>query len=189
MPNLFSYVAQHGHHKYDRYFPFYDDCLRDLREHPDLRLLEIGCSADSLKMWRDCFDLWEVTGLDECPRGPTNQDDLAYIPDVVYVEGSQTDLALLDRLGAFDVVIDDASHRPDDQVITFDFLFPRMNSGGWYFIEDLHTSFWPDYGEGSTLEFAQEIIDDIHAPWAHEQRAWPIAELRIIDSLLGVRRE
>lgn len=37
---------------------------------------------------------------------------------------------------ALDLVIDDASHRYDETVASFEVLFPRLRPGGWFVIED-----------------------------------------------------
>lgn len=184
-----EYVAEHGHDKYDRYFPVYDDTFG--RWEHAFRLLEIGCSERSLETWRDCFPLAEITGLDLNPGGATNQEDLAGVSGVTYVEGDQRDVDLLRRLGAYDVVVDDGGHIPVDQILTFTTLFPLMPSGGWYFIEDLHTSYYGGgYGPESAVDFLKELLDDMHSAQMQPPRTpnWPVAELRLIDSLVAIRR-
>jgi hypothetical protein len=176
-----------GHHKYDRYFGVYDEVLGERADKP-LRLLEIGVSADSLTMWRSCFPAAEVLGLDLSLGGPMNQDDLANVPGTTFVHGDQADRELLMGLGSFDVIIDDGGHRPEQQVDSFEVLFPRMNAGGWYFIEDLHTSWCEGYGPGNMLDFCDELVDDLHARWQGREPRLAISEIRVIDSLLAVRR-
>lgn len=48
-----------------------------------------------------------------------------------------------------DLVIDDASHRLDETRASFNALFPRVNAGGWYVIED-----W------AILETLRDYLDD-----------------------------
>jgi hypothetical protein len=43
--------------------------------------------------------------------------------------------------GKFDVIIDDGGHRSDMILNTVTTLWPEINPGGWYFIEDLEISF------------------------------------------------
>lgn len=180
---LTDHVAEYGHSKYDWYFPFFDECL--LWVDVD-RLLEIGCSSRSLRTWAMAFPMAEIVGLDLSPRGPTNTDDLT-TAGVNFILGDQTDMALLESLGAFDVVVDDGSHVPADQMLSFLTLFPRMNSGGWYFIEDLHTSYAVEY-EGTIFPFLQGLLDDLHARYRGVDRRWPVAEIRFVDSLVAIRR-
>jgi hypothetical protein len=47
------------------------------------------------------------------------------------------------------VVIDDGSHIGGDICTSFDALWPHLQPGGWYVVEDLATSYVPDYGGGT----------------------------------------
>jgi 8-demethyl-8-alpha-L-rhamnosyltetracenomycin-C 2'-O-methyltransferase len=77
--------------------------------------------------------------------------------------------------GEFDVVIDDGGHRMDQQLVSFKTLFPHVKSGGLYIIEDLHTSYWPNWGGSEsiadqkashdstlTIRFLQSLVDDVN---------------------------
>ncbi len=46
----------------------------------------------------------------------------------------------------FDIIIDDGGHNTIAQQTTFGILFPCLKSGGYYIIEDLHTSVWGGWG-------------------------------------------
>lgn len=41
-----------------------------------------------------------------------------------------------------DIIIDDGSHIPEHQILTFNVLFPKLEKGGVYIIEDIETSYW-----------------------------------------------
>ena len=43
----------------------------------------------------------------------------------------------LNKLPKFDIIIDDANHNPKPQFQNFLNLFPRLNKGGTYVIEDI----------------------------------------------------
>jgi hypothetical protein len=45
--------------------------------------------------------------------------------------------------GKFDFIIDDGSHRNQDILKSFNFLFPKLNEGWVYIVEDTQTSYWP----------------------------------------------
>ena len=62
-------------------------------------------------------------------------------------QSSDDDLAgVVDALGGrLDVVIDDGSHVGEHQWTSFRALFPAVAPGGWYVLEDLWTSYWPDF--------------------------------------------
>lgn len=188
---LSEHVAEYGHSKYDWYFPFYDEVL--FGGAWIKRLLEIGCSSRSLKTWQACFPHAEIVGLDLSPRGPTNTDDLPGIGEITFVQGDQTDVELLLSLGAFDVIVDDGGHQMSQQKISWMTLFPRMPSGGWYFIEDLHTSYCSGYQDTkpTMVDLIKEMLDDLHARYWEppRERRWPIAEIRLVDSLIAMRRQ
>lgn len=194
MPSLTSYAAEHGHAKYDWYFPFFDDALRDVEI---TRLLEIGNSAGSLKTWLDCFPEAEIVGLDVDDHGPSGLDDhhamAAAFDRLTFVQGDQANLIVLNALGSFDVIVDDGGHHSYQQIASFQNLFPRMRSGGWYFIEDLHCSYVEGYQDDgpTTIGFLKTLFDDVNARYfpSPRQQLWPIAEVRFADSIVGMRRQ
>ena len=50
------------------------------------------------------------------------------------------------RGSAFDVILDDGSHKVDEQLATLAALFPLVRPGGFYVIEDLGSSWNRHYG-------------------------------------------
>lgn len=151
----------------------------------------------SLQAWLDCFPDAEITGLDINALGPTGQDDhnamAAANERLTFIQGDQADVHVLSRLGSFDVVIDDGGHHSYQQISTFSNLFPKMPSGGWYFIEDLHCSYVELYQDDgpTTIGFLKALIDDLHARYspAQAKQQWPVAEIRMVDSLVAMRRQ
>jgi hypothetical protein len=102
----------------------------------------------SLKMWYDYFPEAKIYGIDinECAylendRIKTFVADQARVKDLdAFVESTEgTD---------FDIIIDDGSHRPDHQQISFSYFFRKLKSGGIYFIEDLLSNGVGDRPEG-----------------------------------------
>jgi hypothetical protein len=155
-----------GGHRYTR---FYEAYLEDYRDR-DFSLVEIGLGVKgdrwdakivqgrntggaSVKMWREYFRRARIYGLDvnEC----TYLDDertRTFVAD----QGNVEDLAkFVSAVPSFDVVIDDGSHRPDHQQISLDHLFPRLSSGGLYFIEDLLDN---GLGDGRTGRLASDRV-------------------------------
>src|SRR5690606_8535669 len=99
-------------------------------------LLEIGVmDGASLRMWRDFYPDAEIVGVDNL-RTPE-------VDGVTVLKGDATDWDLLKTLGTFDVIVDDGSHMTADQQRTFEWMYPALNPGGWYILEDLHTSYTP----------------------------------------------
>lgn len=143
-------VTDHAYHyAYTRY-------LSHVR-FTDLRMLEIGLGCDmgygpgaSLKLWhaflpcakisfveydRDCSVKWKDSVEKEAGGK-------------LYI-GSQDDPALLGEIvadakaeGGFDMIVDDGSHIPQEQMSTLRALWPAIKPGGIYVIEDLHDHYF-----------------------------------------------
>lgn len=176
MDTLTALGEQHGTDKANShlYTPEYHRRFADLQNEP-VRLLEIGVGGyddpneggKSLRMWRDYFPNGTIVGLDIQPKAL----DLG---ERVHVEqGSATDNRVLHRLGKtygpFDIIVDDGSHRCDDIVKAWSLLWDRyLTPDGWYVIEDLQTSYWPEYGGSSvrtgdtTIGWVMGLINHMH---------------------------
>jgi len=54
------------------------------------------------------------------------------------------------------------------QITSFQTLFPALRSGGVYVVEDLCTSYWPQYQggppdtEGTMISFLKHLLDDLN---------------------------
>jgi hypothetical protein len=63
--------------------------------------------------------------------------------------------------------MDDGGHTMEQQIASIESLFPSLNEGGVYLVEDCHTSYWKEYGggrrhKGTFIEWVKERIDDLH---------------------------
>ncbi len=182
-------AIQHGTDKFGQhlYTPIYHKLFRHLREEP-IRVLEIGIGwpqlsilgGASLRMWRDYFPFATLVGLDVQPK---NLPDLG--PRVTVIQGSQTDAALLRRMhdehGPFDIVIDDGSHVVTDVLTSFETLYPLLQDGALYAIEDTQTAFWPEFGGNAAardtiMSKMHEIVLSMHAPEARAAKQAPAHE-------------
>lgn len=119
------------------YTTYYQEIL-ELRRTSIKGLLELGVlKGSSLKTWSEWLPNARICGID---RNPHAQGD--YGRNISVVIGSQTSRSCLDEaLAVFgstgpDIIIDDASHINKFSIATFEYLFPRLNAGGIYFIED-----------------------------------------------------
>jgi len=135
--NITELFIESGSSKYRlRYDLAYQFICKHLKPKP--RILEIGIlHGKSIELWRKCFgkDAY-IAALDINPKCI----EKAKSANKVYV-GGQTDVTLLHKIvaeadGYFDLIIDDASHVPQDQLITFQTLWPKINDWGVYAIED-----------------------------------------------------
>ena len=174
-------------HKWHHYIPLYDRYFCQYRDQP-IKFLEIGVAeGGSLQMWRRYFGQDAVIfGIDIDPACEkfNNLDGQVRI-------GSQVDeqflLDVIGEMGGVDIVLDDGSHHMQDIKTSFDYLYPTLNVGGTYIIEDLHTSYWQRYGGGygvknNFFNFIRDSIDDMHR-WYHENA---IKNSAIAESCSGV---
>jgi predicted O-methyltransferase YrrM len=120
---------------------FYKRLLFAMDEEPR-SILEIGVKGGgSTALWKALFPSATVVGMDiEIRRWLSAPSE----DGVIYVEGDQSDSTKLAEIardyGPFSVVIDDGSHRIDHQFTTMRCLLPHVRPGGFYVVEDIHTS-------------------------------------------------
>jgi hypothetical protein len=119
-------------------------------------------------MWHSYFNgratIYAIDINPECKKFETD--------NVKIFTGSQEDPAFLKNVKStipqIDVLIDDGGHTMKQQIITFNNLFDHVTENGIYICEDLHTSYWKNYGGGyknkrSFIEFSKHLIDKLHA--------------------------
>ncbi len=149
--------------KCHNYTAVYEQMFAAMCDEP-LKILEIGIGTGaSLQMWLEYFPNAEIHGID------LTLEHLQEINNkrVTYHIGNQTDKDFLDRIGIdFDIVIDDGSHRVEDQIFTFKHLWP--NTRLVYVVEDVYTSYLTRYGggyrrTGTAVEFFKDLVDDVNA--------------------------
>ena len=146
-----AFASVDAWNKVESYFEVYDRYLAPLRGQP-VKMLEIGVDrGGSIAGWKKYFGERELdyTGIDinpDCNRFARK--------GVKIVIGDQMDVKLLAevaRAGPYDIVIDDGGHVTGQQIVSFEQLFPAVRDGGFYVIEDTHTSFWPSYLSNFTI--------------------------------------
>jgi hypothetical protein len=151
------------HHYTKRYAQYFDP----LRDQP-LKILEIGIqNGYSLKTWKEYFPSAHIYGIDIVDCSHMDEERITTI------KGSQNDLFFLkeivEKYGPFDIIIDDGSHYSTDMKISFDFLFPTLQPGGLYVVEDLHCVYWPEFSDGghAFMNRLKELTDSVngHGKW------------------------
>ena len=128
--------AERGH-DYLRKYEFF---LRPLREEA-FTLLELGVfQGASLKTWEEYFPKAEIIGVD-CEAAAA----LHAGGRVSVILGDLNRPGFLESLPGLNprVVIDDASHTWQDQLLALFVIYPALMSGAIYIVEDIHTSFPP----------------------------------------------
>lgn len=187
--------------KMDHYLDVYDGLMGPWMGKP-VRFLEIGVyKGGSLRMWRDFFSpKATLTFLDIDPACKALE-----IPGTEIRIGDQTDVDFLRRTaadrGQFDIIVDDGGHKMDQQITSFRTLWPLLNDGGIYIVEDVHTSYWPGFGGGlrapdSFIEFAKDLIDRMHSWYTEDDAGFPLhpmarelASVAFHDSLVVFRKQ
>lgn len=162
-------------HKWTHYFDIYDRYFSRFRG-TDVHILEIGVSyGGSLQMWRDYFGPdARIFGVDVNPDCKQLEEEQVRI-----FIGDQNDRSFLGQLRAeiprIDILLDDGGHTMTQQINTFEELFPAIEENGVYLCEDLHTSYWKDFGggyrrRGTFIEYAKSFVDQLNAWHSREAR-------------------
>jgi hypothetical protein len=60
-----------------------------------------------------------------------------------------------------DILIDDGGHTMKQQIVTFEVLFDHVKQDGVYLVEDLHPSYWKEFG-GGYKRYVHRIQQRLH---------------------------
>lgn len=125
-----------------RYIPEYERIVFSTLPET-AKILEIGVlGGESVRLLSDRFPKGQIVGADIQKPSSTwpVRENITYKE----VDQSKKDsvLDLLMSCGYVDLIIDDGSHIPEHQAMTFKDGLCYINKGGWYIIEDVHSSFW-----------------------------------------------
>ena len=134
-------------------YELYDHYFAALRDRP-LALLELGVAAgESLKTFGTYFEHGTIVGVDIEDPGI----DLSSYPNVRVEVCDQRNAARLAEVctthapNGFDIIIDDASHFGISSLMSYNALFPFLNAGGLYLVEDWATGYWTDWPDGENF--------------------------------------
>ena len=126
-----------------------------------------------LKLWSEYFPAATLYGLDinpcidlNLPRASSYGINVGDPGELLKFLAAAPDLV-------FDVIMDDGSHRPEDQQVALSLLFPRLRSGGLYFIEDLMNN---GLGDRHTGHHASSAVKNTRAVLRQWQSAGTFAE-------------
>jgi hypothetical protein len=124
--------------KWSHYAPIYDRHFAKFVGRK-INVLEIGIGhGGSLQIWKTYFGskamIWGIDIDERC---------MEYGEDQIYIlHGDQSNAEFWQNFNAmqnaWDIVIDDGSHDPFHQALSFKSLWPYMNPGGIFLIEDCH---------------------------------------------------
>jgi hypothetical protein len=183
--------------KYEHYLDIYHHYFVGIRHDP-ISILEIGVEkGGSLSMWDRYFTHPHTTivGIDILPGCKVHEKGK------IKVEiGDQSDPGFLGNVvgkhGRFDIIIDDASHKVADHILTFDHLFlDALKPKGMYFIEDTQTCYAVPPNEKTIIHKLKDIIDyvtsDLHGSQdsANFKYKLNVDSIHFYNSLLFIKKD
>jgi hypothetical protein len=204
---------RHGYHRH------YEDWLRPHKNKAGLDLLEIGTKdGKSLVSWMLYFD--DVRHVDAMRYGEGGMWDCEKAKHDVRVdcdkinifEGDQSKKADIGKMTAarpegWDIIVDDGSHVPSHNILSFKLLWNSIKPGGIYVVEDIETS-WMEgkcYGyeihgglykpaPANAVTFFKDLVDVVNRKHFLEPSYTlipgdeDIAEIVFGDGLLMIRK-
>jgi hypothetical protein len=187
-------------HKWKHYFEIYDRHFSRYRG-TDVHIVEVGVyQGGSLQMWKQYFGPnSKIFGIDINPHCKKLEEE-----QIEIFIGDQEDRrflkSLAERIPRIDILIDDGGHTMKQQINTFEELFSYIDKNGVYLAEDLHTSYWLEYGggykkRGTFIEYSKNFIDYINAWHSTQTRRLSVTEftrsahsLHYYDSILVIEK-
>ena len=174
--------------KWSQYFDVYDRHFSQYRGK-EIVLLEIGTfHGGSLQMWKSYFgDKAKIYGMDINPNCKEVEEE-----NIEIFIGSQSDRNFLrkvkSKIPPIDILIDDGGHTMLQQIVSFEELFDYVKPEGVYLCEDIHTSYWMDWGggykrKGTFIEYSKNFIDRINAYNSRQKSFQPDDFTRSVNSL------
>lgn len=180
------------------YGPMYAEYLDALRLQGEVNMMEIGLKfGGSVEVWTEFFESGRVFGMDLFVFGKERMK-LPPTSRIKVFEGDQANVTFLNEVkskiraevGELDFIVDDGGHTMEQQKTSFTHLMSLVKPGGFYFIEDLQTSYYDDcprhcYGggepgkEGTTIELIKSFIDVLNADYY--KKGGPSTEVGIGD--------
>lgn len=130
------------------YTELYERLLFDRKDDP-IKIFEIGIAeGGSLAMWQRYFPNARIFAVDILDKSQFNN---ARVTTLIADQANRHQLgAAIAASGSdIDVLIDDGGHTMEQQQVSLGFLFRHVRPGGYYIIEDVHTSLpalWKGYG-------------------------------------------
>jgi capsular polysaccharide biosynthesis protein len=168
------------------YLAVYDATFAHLRDKP-IQLVEIGVhKGSSLRMWEEYFPRARLFGIDISPDCQQYTTERATV-----LIGDQSKPQFLDQLARKlwpTILIDDGSHVWRHQIETLQTLLPMVRPGGFFVVEDIHTSFGEDYAKVYGRDRSTETAFDYLQRIASEVTAGPRAG-DISDDFIGYCRQ
>jgi hypothetical protein len=186
--------------KWKHYFEIYDRHFSRFRGTAP-HIVEFGVAeGGSLRMWKQYFGPdARIFGVDINPHCKKLEEE-----QIEIFIGDQEDRGFLrslrQEIPRIDILIDDGGHTMEQQINTYEELFFQIDENGVYLCEDLHTSYWPEFGggykkRGTFIEYSKNFIDYINAWHSVQARRLNVTEftrsvhsLHYYDSILVIEK-
>ena len=174
-------------HRYDQ---VYGRALAPFAKADAFAMLEIGYgSGEGVAFWHTLFPQTFLYCLDSGYGDWTEANTCVLRVDQSKPQDLERAMATVQHPIA--LIVDDGSHRPDHQLLSFSMLFKQLlQPGGLYIIEDVETSYWRrghlygynySYGLGnrhSAVEAFKLLVDFVNQRFLDPaDRNWLIASL------------
>lgn len=149
---------------YHNYLMKYEFFLQKLKD-AHINILELGVfNGSSLKVWEEYFKNAQIYGIDIDERCRKYSEARCHV--IIQDLGDEELLSRLSNISP-SIIIDDASHYTSHQIKALYHLFPILQPGGIFIMEDLGTNFnlYKDMGlqdaNVSCYEFCRSIADAV----------------------------
>ncbi len=164
MSEMNALALHHGTDKSSighNYVAIYEPLFTPFR-YESINFLEIGIHyCHSLKMWRDWFPNATIHGVDIRQKWVNTYKGEERMVLERVDQGDVQALTEYAKKGPWRVIVDDGSHMCSHQKQTFDVLWDQVEPGGFYVIEDTHTSYWQGDCDETLVQRMLRLVDEV----------------------------
>jgi hypothetical protein len=168
------------------YTELYERLFLQWKNEP-ITIFEIGvANGGSLRMWQEHFPHARIFAVDIEPKTQFDNERVkTFIADQARRDLLQP---AIQAAGAVHILIDDGGHTMEQQQVSLGYLFRHVRPGGYYVIEDVHTSLpalWKGYGvardeSNTTLRMLERFVRGVQ-PSIRSQYMTP-EEMKYLDA-------
>ena len=184
-----------NHHRYDRFYPLFLESLRD----QEFNMLEIGVwGGGSLQLWEEYFSKAYIHGVDinyDSYEGSSERFTLHK-----FDQSNPNDLKkIVETVPKCKFIIDDGSHHPYHQFITFIELFENLlEPGGVYIVEDIECNYWQnpksniygyEIGYFNTLDYFKNTLDQINSEFSNQKNHLNISTVTFAHNCIIITKQ
>jgi hypothetical protein len=184
-----------NHHRYDRFYPLFLESLRD----QEFNMLEIGVwGGGSLQLWEEYFLKAYIHGVDinyDSYEGSSERFTLHK-----FDQSNPNDLKkIVETVPKCKFIIDDGSHHPYHQFITFIELFENLlEPGGVYIVEDIECNYWQnpksniygyEIGHFNTLDYFKNTLDQINSEFSNQKNYLNISTVTFAHNCIIITKQ